>query len=310
MAEPSEADAAPNSHLKSKDAMSRADIIMITYRSAGYLGLSLPRLLDTLGTDDRVWLWHNGDDEETIEALRPFVQDDRVHRYHHSRENVRLREPTTWLWSESSARFLSKVDDDCLVTPGWLDTFVAAHDANPQFGVIGSWRHPPEDFTPDLAEPKIQAFAGGHRLMRNHWVQGSGYLLRRELVNRVGLLGPKESFTGFCLRAARDGAVNGFYFPFVPEDHMDDPRSPHTLIRTDADLAARLPLSAQANGVSTVEGWTQQLIGSAHLLQSASLDLRLYSKWRARRKAVRRRFARAFGRGSANSWAGPPAAGN
>src|SRR5699024_265627 len=36
----------------------RVDIVMITYRSAGYLHLSLPRLLDTLGDRDRVWLWH------------------------------------------------------------------------------------------------------------------------------------------------------------------------------------------------------------------------------------------------------------
>src|SRR5690606_28589268 len=45
----------------------RADILMITYRSAGYLHLSLPRLLETLGERDRVWLWHNGDDEATLE---------------------------------------------------------------------------------------------------------------------------------------------------------------------------------------------------------------------------------------------------
>lgn len=269
----------------------RADIIMITYRSAGYLHLSLPRLLETLGQEDRVWLWHNGDDEATLEALRPFVQDPRVHRYHHSRENVKLREPTAWLWSESSARFVSKVDDDCLVSPGWLDTFAAAHDANPQLGIIGSWRHPPEDFRPQLAEHKIETLSGGHQIMRNLWVQGSGYVMDRALVERTGLLGPEESFTNYCIRTARHGAMNGFYYPFVPEDHMDDPRSPHTLIRSDADLTDRMPLSAKANGVSTVAGWTEQLKQSAHVLQTASLDPRSYSGWRAKLRAGRRRLA-------------------
>lgn len=274
----------------------RADIIMITYRSAGYLHLSLPRLLDTLGEQDRVWLWHNGDDEATIEALRPFTNDARVHRYHHSRENVKLREPTSWLWHESSARFVSKVDDDCLVSPGWLDTFTAAHDANPQFGVIGSWRHPDEDFREDLASRKIGHFAGGHRLMRNLWVQGSGYLMSRALVERHGVLKPDESFTRYCIRVERGGAVNGFYFPFVPEEHMDDPRSPHTLIRTDSDLRDRMPLSAEANGVSTVAAWTQQLVRSAYILQTASLDPRSYSGWRAKIKSGRRRLALMTGR--------------
>ncbi|PSL04733.1 glycosyl transferase family 2 [Haloactinopolyspora alba] len=274
----------------------RADIIMITYRSGGYLHLSLPRLLDTLGDDDRVWLWHNGDDEETLEALRPFRADHRVARFHHSRENVRLREPTNWLWAESSARFVSKVDDDCLVTPGWLDTFAAAHDANPEFGVVGSWRHPEEDFLPDVAARKIRTFDGGHQLMRNLWVQGSGYLLPRSRIERLGPLRTDESFTGYCHRLARDGAVNGYYFPFVGEDHMDDPRSPHTLIKTDADLTDRMPLSAQANGVRTVDNWLAQLRHSAHVLQTAPLDPHHYRGWRRKIRGGRNRLRLMTGR--------------
>ncbi|MPV38767.1 glycosyltransferase [Georgenia subflava] len=270
--------------------------MMITYRSAGYIHLSLPRLLDTLGQQDRVWLWHNGDDEATIEALRPYRDDARVARYHHSRENVRLREPTSWLWSESEAQFVSKVDDDCRVTPGWLDTFAAAHESNPELGVVGSWRHPDSDFHPELAERKIQTLAGGHRIMRNLWVQGSGYLLPRRLIERQGILNADESFTQYCVRLARAGAVNGFYFPFVREDHMDDPRSSHTLIRTDADLATRMPLSAQANNVVTVAAWVAQLEQSALVLQSASLDPRAYVGWRRKWRDIQRRAAALAGR--------------
>lgn len=274
----------------------RSDVVMITYRSAGYLHLSLPRLLATLGDEDRVWLWHNGDDEATLEALRPFVADPRVARFHHSRQNVGLREPTTWLWQESAARFVSKVDDDCLVAPGWIDTLAAAHEANPGFGVIGSWRHPQEDLRPELAARKIQTFAGGHRLLLNLWVQGSGYLVRRALVREHGPLGSEESFTQYCIRLARRGAVNGFYYPFVPEEHMDDPRSPHSLIRTDADLQHRMPLSARANGVSTVEDWVAQLRQSALVLQTASTDPRRYGPLRSKLTGARRRARRMLGK--------------
>ncbi|WP_205857056.1 glycosyltransferase family 2 protein [Phytoactinopolyspora endophytica] len=266
----------------------RADIIMITYRSAGYLHLSLPRLLDSCGEGDRVWLWHNGDDEETIEALRPYRKDTRVHRYQHSRENVMLREPTSWLWSESDAPLLSKVDDDCIVAPGWIDTLAEAHEANPEFGVVGSWRHPEDDFRPDLATRKIATFRGGHQLMRNMWVQGSGYMMKRRIVERQGLLRADESFPRYCIRSARSGAVNGFYYPFIPEDHMDDPRSPHTLIRTDEDLRLRMPLSAKANGVRTVDDWVEQLRRSAVVLQETSPDPRDWTWWR--RKARRGRY--------------------
>ncbi|QDB80229.1 glycosyltransferase [Georgenia wutianyii] len=274
----------------------RADILMITYRSAGYLHLSLPRLLETLGERDRVWLWHNGDDEATLEALRPFRSDPRVHRYHHSRENVRLREPTNWLWQESTARFVSKVDDDCRVAPGWLDTFTAAHDANPELGVVGSWRHPDSDYLPALAQRKTVTLAGGHRLMRNLWVQGSGYLMPRALAVQHGGIREGEAFTSFCIRLAQAGALNGFYYPFVPEDHMDDPRSPHTLIRTDADLRDRMPLSAAANGVETVADWTAQLERSARVLQAASVDPRAYVGWRRKVSSARKKVARLAGR--------------
>lgn len=274
----------------------RADILMITYRSAGYLHLSLPRLLETLGPQDRVWLWQNGDDEPTIEALRPFRKDDRVHRYHHSRDNARLREPTVWMWQESTAEYVSKVDDDCLVSPEWLNTFESAHTANPAFGAVGSWRHFEEEFRPELAQKKIHRFNGGHQLMLNHWVQGSGYLLKRALIDRHGVLRPKESFTQYCLRLAMSGAVNGFYYPFVTEEHMDDPRSPHTLIHSDADLTDRLPLSAQVNNVRTVADWTEQQVHSAYLLQAASLDLRRYRGWRRRMREAVRRLDLALGR--------------
>lgn len=270
----------------------RADILMITYRSAGYLHLSLPRLLETLGEDDRVWLWHNGDDEATLAALRAYTTDPRVARFHHSRENVRLRQPTNWLWQESDADFVSKVDDDCLVSPGWLDTFASAHRDIPGLGVVGSWRHWPDEFRPELANRKIQSFPGGHQLMRNPWVQGSGYLLRRELAVGAGMLGENESFTEFCIRLARDGAINGYYFPFIAEEHMDDPRSPNTLIRTDADLAERLPLSAQRNGVHTVEQWTEQLRRSAVVLQQAPYEMKYYRGWRAKLRRLRDRVQR------------------
>jgi Glycosyl transferase family 2 len=274
----------------------RSDILMITYRSASYLHLSLPRLLSTCSEHDRVWLWHNGNDEATLEVLRQYRSDPRIARFHHSRENVRLRPPTSWLWSESTAVFVSKVDDDCLVSPGWIDTLARAHEENPQFGAIGSWRHPAEDFRPELAQRKIESFHGGHQLMRNLWVQGSGYLLRRSLVARLGLLRADESFTGYCIRLATAGAVNGYYYPFIPEDHMDDPRSPHSLIRTTEDLRERMPLSAQANGVTTVDDWLAQLRRSAIVLQAASLDHRDYRGWRRKVKALHRRARTVVGR--------------
>lgn len=277
-------------------SMRRTDILMITFNSAEYVRRSLPPLLETCGEDDRVWLWHNGNDEDTLEVVRSFVDDPRVDRFHHSRENVRLRPPTNWLWESSTARYVSKVDDDCIVSRGWLDLLTQACEANPRFGVVGSWRHPPEDLDRSCAERRVVSYDGGHRLMRNLWVQGSGYVLNRQWVQRAGLLRDGESFTRYCIRLADSGAINGWYFPFVFEDHMDDPRSANTLLRTDSDLLSRLPLSAQANGVRTLSDWQDQIRRSATVAASASLDPRYYLGWRSRSRSARRRLARALGR--------------
>lgn len=275
------------------------DVLMITYNSAEHVKISLPHLLGTCDESTRVWLWHNGEDEETLEVAREYAQDARVHRFHHSRENVRLRPPTNWLWQESDGAFVSKVDDDCLPTQGWIQKLRAAHQANPQFGAIGCWRFLDEDFVPELAERKIQSFAGGVRLLRNHWVQGSGYLLPRELVRRHGPINEDQSFTQYCIDLARHGAINGWLYPFIHEDNMDDPRSPNTLFPDDAAFRRRMPLTAQALGITTVNDWARQEHESAVAVQAASLDLREYAGWRAKRRNLRKRVQRLLkGRGS------------
>lgn len=272
---------------------------MITYNSPDHVRKSLPHLLATCDDAARVWLWHNGDDEETLEAVRSYADDPRVHRFHHSRENVRLRPPTNWLWAESDADLVSKVDDDCLPEHGWIQRLREAHAANPQFGAVGCWRFRDEDFVPELAEQKIQQFAGGVQLLRNHWVQGSGYLLPRAMVQRHGPIRDDQSFTQYCIQLARAGAVNGWLYPFLREENMDDPRSPHTLFPDDEAFRRRMPLTAQTLGITTVADWAQQEHESAVAVQAASLDLREYAGWRAKRRNLRKRLQRVIrGRGS------------
>lgn len=272
--------------------MNGIDIIMITYNRPEYVRLSLPHLLNTAGPDTRVWVWHNGTDQRTLDEVTAVRDHPRLHRFHHSPVNVGLREPTNWLWREARGDLLGKVDDDCLQDPEWLPTLRRAHAEVPGFGVVGAWRFPDEDNDPGLIAAKLVGYPGGHGLLRNHWVQGSGYLAKRRTVEEAGPIAEHESFTSWCLRTARLGWINGWYHPFLREDHMDDPRSPNTLYRTDADLAARPPLSATATGVRTIAEWTEHMRHSARLVQAATLDLRHYQGWRWRRRLVARRIRR------------------
>lgn len=264
------------------------DILMITYNRPSYTRLSLQRLLDTCDRSMRVWLWHNGTHQQTLEVVRSFLDHPRVFRFNHSEENQGLRGPTNWLWENARGEYLSKVDDDCLLPDGWELTLRRAHLDEPGFGVLGCWRFREDDFIPELARRKIIAFRGNHRLLVNLWVEGSGYLMKRECVDRAGLLKPRESFTQYCVRLAGQGWINGWYYPFVHQEHMDDPRSPHTLLKSDRDLAHYNPLSAANFGVATLADWRARLKRSARIVQSAPITLNRYRLWRLKRKVVSR----------------------
>jgi glycosyltransferase involved in cell wall biosynthesis len=259
------------------------DVLMITYNRPQYTRVSLSKLLESSREKSRVWLWHNGEDAETLDVVRRY--ESQLHRFHHSTQNVGLTEPTNWLFKNADGDFLAKVDDDCVVPLDWIPKLSCAHRDVPELGVVACWHFQPEDFIPECANRKIKAFAGGHRLLVNTWVGGSGYLMKRACVDQLGILKRGQSFSNYCIEISQAGWTNGWIYPFLYQDHMDDPRSPRTSIKSDEDLAGCLPLSARRSGVQTVEEWTAQLRKSARQVQEAPIDK---DHWSSRRRMLRR----------------------
>lgn len=259
------------------------DILLITYRRPGYAKLSIESLLSQADERTRVWLWHNGDDEETLALTKSYADHPRVHRFHHSPENLRLVGPTNWLWENAEGALLSKIDDDCVLEDGWIDRLRKIHRDNPKVGVCGAWRFQPEDYDENLSRPKLRDVEGGDRMLVNAWVQGSGYLMKRECIEQQGLL-PVENpdFTKYCMNLAEAGWLNGFAFPFVYEDHMDDPRSPNTLLKSDADLKDHVPLGVIKDGVRTIDDWLERVKWNAYMVQTAPANPLWLRGWRLR----------------------------
>ncbi|TVQ61650.1 MAG: glycosyltransferase family 2 protein [Phycisphaerales bacterium] len=268
---------------------------MITYNRPVYTRLSLERLLTTADERTRVWVWHNGDDQETLGVVRDFEGHPRLHRVHHSPENVRLREPTNWLYREGEGQYVSKVDDDCLVPHGWIQTFREMHEREPKLGVVACWHFQEADYSSERSAHKTVTIGNGHRLIRNPWVGGSGYLLKRACIDRHGILGEGDSATEYWIRLARAGWLVGWAYPLVIQDHMDDPRSAHTMIRSDEDLERMMPLSARNFGAGSLAAWDAQLRRSARLVQKAPYDPRVYAPWRRTLRRRWRRVARVLG---------------
>jgi len=247
-------------------------ILMITHNRPEYTHLALSTLCNRIPDNAKIVVWDNGSSYETIRVLKEFESNPHVDTIVYSKDNLMLREPTNWFWRNySSADFLSKVDDDCLLPEHWCEVLVKAHSEIKQAGILGCWRFFPEDFVEDLAQKKIQTI-NGHQIMRNCWVEGSGYLMKKTVIEKIGFIKMNESFTTYCIRAASKGFINGWYYPFLFQEHMDDPRAEHTLLRTDKDLAGHLPLTAKNFNVTTIDQWTDWLKDNAVRLQSASID--------------------------------------
>jgi glycosyltransferase involved in cell wall biosynthesis len=250
------------------------DVLMISYQRPEYTSLALDRLLATAEGRARVWLWHNGTDDATLEVVRSRLDHPAVYRFHHSPENQKLRQPTNWMWSKSDGAYVSKVDDDCLVPEGWLERLRCALESNPELGAAGCWRFHEDDFDSELATRKIVDLKDGSQLLQNCWVEGSGYLMKRACVEDLGPIPESWSFTGYCKRLALRGWKIGWLYPFLLQEHMDDPRAPHTLLRTDEDMSRHAPLSAQQWGLTTLEEWEEALRNDAMKVLSASVDPR------------------------------------
>jgi glycosyltransferase involved in cell wall biosynthesis len=269
------------------------DVLMITYNRPEYTRVALARLLETCDASMRVWLWHNGEDGATLEVVKSLADHPRVYEFYHSRENARLREPTNWLWRNAKGAYLAKVDDDCRMPEGWGETLRQAHEDVPQFGIISCWPFLEEDFLPEVSRPKIGTF-NGHRLLQNFWVGGSGYLMKRQVLEQLKGLGVDESFSKFCLRAARHGWINGWYYPFLYMDHMDDPRSPYTTMRTEEDFRRRPTLSSLRFNTTSLQALRERAHMAAVEVQQASINPRDYFGWYARMRRIKNRL---LGRG-------------
>lgn len=263
------------------------DILMITHARPEYTRLSLARLLDTADEHTRIWIWHNGNHEPTLSVVRDLSSHSRVHSFVHSPENKPLREPTNWFWQNASGHLLGKIDDDCLMPPGWIETLRAAHAEVPKLGALACWHYLEEDVVPELAARKLRRF-GKHSVMVNCWVGGSGYLMKRTCIEQCGLIPRRSSFTHYCITLAQHGWINGWHFPLVLQEHMDDPRSPHTLLKTDADLRRSTPLSARTFGAGSLQEWIDALKADARAVQAASPTPEHHRRWKRRFRRARR----------------------
>jgi glycosyltransferase involved in cell wall biosynthesis len=271
---------------------SRIHLLMMTYNRLQYTKLALPKLLSDVNEEFSLTIWDNGSSDGTKEYLKT-IRDQRIVDIIFCEHNRGQAYVTNKIWSETKAELVGKVDNDCLVTPGWTRILAKAHDDIKNLGVVGCWHFFPEEFDYERAKHKIQTF-GRHQIFRHPWIDGSALLIKRKVYIEYGPCKNNEYLSGFWRRLALAGFINGFYYPLIIQDHLDDPMHPMCMIKNHENFQKHLEITQglKAKRYKNHQGrvrWRQEILRN---LLDDPFDPKYYNYvgWRSKLGRLKRRM--------------------
>lgn len=258
-------------------------LVFIAYNRLEYTKLALASVLADSEEKFSLTIWDNASTDGTVEYLKNEVNDQRIADIVFSKENVGQIAAVNEIWGKSKADLLGKLDNDCLVTPGWTRILAQAHRDIENLGVIACWHFFPEDFDYERAKHKIQTF-NGHQIFRHPWTCGTGLLIKRETFEKFGPIQEKGT-TKYWLKMAAAGHINGFYYPLIYQEHMDDPRSKHSRLKSmPFGEAYKYCPAYQAGKMKELQECKQLHKEILDNLLSGPYDPKYYCGWRAKAK--------------------------
>jgi glycosyltransferase involved in cell wall biosynthesis len=268
------------------------DLAFITYNRLEYTRRSLASILADPAEDFSLTIWDNASTDGTAEYLKTEVRDPRIKDIVCSKTNIGQVPAVNKIWSQSHAELLGKLDNDCLMTPGWTRILAQAHHDIPKLGIVACFHFFESDFDFKRAEHKIQTF-GPHRILRHPWTCGTGFLIKRSVYQECGPI-TGSATTDYWIKLARRGYINGFYYPLIFQEHMDDPKSRYCQLKDQAAIRAAkgvtvTPEHPKVQDVNGLFWWREEVLST---LLDEPWDVRYYVGWRNRL----RRLARAASR--------------
>ena len=265
-------------------------LVLVTHNRLEYTRKCLDRLLSDNISNFDLYIWDNASTDETPSYLRDGISDARIRQVILHRENPGPTFAINQIWSATKAELVGKVDNDCLLSAGWVNTLATAHRDVPSLGAIACWHFRAEDFKEEIAARKIQRY-GQHSVFRHPWICGCGFLLKRTTFIRMGPCSQGDrryGLTGYFLDMALAGYTNGWYYPLVYQEHMDDPLSSHCLFKDDASMQAlkEVTYTMRTHNIKT---YAQRLKRRAFVLRNllyGPADPRQYIGWRSKARRL------------------------
>ena len=271
------------------------ELAFITYNRLYYTRKALESILVDESVRFGLTIWDNGSTDGTVEYLKREVSDGRIRDVVFSEENVGQTAAVNAIWGRSKANLLGKLDNDCIVSPGWTRKLSQAHRDIGKLGVVACWHLGREDFDEQRAGAKIQQF-GGHRVLRHPWTCGTGVLVKREVFERMGPI-REQAMTRYWIDMARAGYVNGWYYPLVCQEHMDDPKSEHCVTRDEQEIERMREgtFSLKYHGIRNMEDrWRLRERVLSDILD-APWEVKYYIGWRGKMRRLKDNIRRRTG---------------
>jgi glycosyltransferase involved in cell wall biosynthesis len=268
------------------------DLVFITYNRLEYTKLALASILADPAEEFSLTVWDNASTDGTVEYLKNQVSDTRITDIIFSKENIGQTAAVNVIWGKSKADLLGKLDNDCLVTPGWTRTLAQAHSDIPELGVVACWHYPPEDFDYERAKHKIHTF-NGHKIFRHPWTCGTGILLKRDTVRKFGPIAGKGT-TQYWLKIALAGYINGYYYPFICQEHMDDLKSKYCMLRDDDSIRKYHDVTVvlREHSIKTMKDRWDRRKYVLYNLMCEPCDAKYYVGWRGKIRRARRKICK------------------
>ncbi|HVX12039.1 MAG TPA: glycosyltransferase [Pirellulales bacterium] len=218
-------------------------LLMVTYNRLEYTRLALEAVLTLDYPDLQVVVWDNASTDGTVEYLRDRLDGAANVTIIASPSNRGVVFPMNEVWSsDSGAELLAKIDNDTLVPPELLKRLAECHVRSKQFGVLSGF-HFREEGEALAEEHRIKSF-DSMRVLPQPYVGGCAVMMRREVFSKLGAIGCRtdapqngpfmdSGWTMYQQLMTNAGLINGYPWPPIHVDHMEDTRSPHCIRSED-----------------------------------------------------------------------------
>jgi GT2 family glycosyltransferase len=215
---------------------------MVTYNRLEYTRLALEAVLKLEYPNLRVVIWDNASTDGTIAYLRERIQGLAHVTGIASPTNRGVVYPMNEVWSSNpEAELLAKIDNDTLVPPELIRRLAECHLQSKRFGVLSGFHFRQEGEA--LAEAHRIKMFDGIQVLPQPYVGGCAVMIRRGVFQTTAPItcrtdGPDgrpfmdSGWTAYQQRLTDAGFINGYPWPPIHVDHMEDTRSPHC-IRSD-----------------------------------------------------------------------------